>query len=138
MPSYYQGGKFSPFATDPRVQSWPCTQFASFVVTGLAASSTEIIVIETTAAVDNTRWLLGANNVLAFAVYKDTYSGAILVELDLGNGSFKQAFMFPLTGEGIVDTLTGFELGGLAARFTFVNGLNGPTDAVGWIQLRSW
>jgi len=138
VPTFYQGGRFSPFATDPRVQSWPCTQFVSFTVSGLAGSGTQVIVVEGTAGGDNTRWLLGANNILAFAVYKDAYSGAIRVDLDLGDGSFRQAFMFPLTGEGIVDTLTGFELGGLAARFTFVNGLNGPTAAIGWLQLRSW
>lgn len=138
MPSNYQGGDFTLFATDPRVQVWPQTTFSSFSYNNIAGSATQIVFIETTLAGENQRWLLGANNILSFAIRKDQFGGALLVEISIGDGLLDQAFIFPLTGENVLDTLTGFELGGLDARFTLRNGLGAASDFKGWIQLRSW
>lgn len=138
MPNYYLGSSFTLFATDPRRQVWPHTTFRYFRYTGIAASGTQILFVEQTTAGDNDRWLLGANNVLSYAITKDEASGGLRVDIDPGNGTFYESFMFPLSGEDVMDTLTGFELGGMAARFMLVNGLAGPTIFTGWIQLRSW
>lgn len=123
---------------DARAQVWPCTQAAKFFVVTLAAGGSQVIEVQDTPFVAHRDWLLGAFNVLSFAIKKDQFSGAVRVEIDYGTGAFSQAFVFPLTGQGVVDTLTGFELGGLAARFYFVNGVDGTTNANGWLQLRSW
>lgn len=117
---------------------WPCTQHASFTITALAGGGSQGIEVVETPFVAHLDWLLGAFNVLSFAVKKDQLSGAIRLDVDPGNGLFYQAFMFPLSGEGVIDTLTGFDIGGLAARFTFINGMGAATDASGWLQLRSW
>lgn len=138
MPNYYQGGKFTLFPTDPRVQSWPCTLFANFTVTNLAASAFEILVIEATSASDNQHWLLGAYNVLSFGIVAYSGSAGLLLETHLGDGNWWETHMFPLTGESIIDTVTGFEVAGLSARFRFQNGVDGVNSATGWIQLRSW
>lgn len=123
---------------DARAQVWPCTQGAVFTVVTLATGGLQTIEVQSTPFVAHRDWLLGAFNVLSFAVKKDQFSGGVRVDIDPGDGVFYQAFVFPLTGEGVVDTLTGFEIGGLAARFHFVNGVDGTTNATGWIQLRSW
>lgn len=141
MPLFYQGGDFTLFATDPRVQVWPQTTFRYFSFTGLSeipGGGSQVVLLETTVVADNSRWLLGSNNVLSFAIKKDQFSGALLVEIDPGDGTYNDSFIFPLSGESIMDTLTGFEIGGLAARFQVINGAGPACDCVGWIQLRSW
>lgn len=134
----YNSNMFRKTFPDPRAQVWPCTQTAVFYAPTLAAGGSQPIQVTQIPLAVHYDWLLGAFNVLSFAVIKDQVSGAIRVDIDPGGGTFYQAFVFPLTGENVVDTLTGFEIGGLAARFTFVNGLVGITNATGWIQLRSW
>lgn len=134
----YTASLIRKLSTDPRAQVWPCTQHAHFTVTALAGGGSQVIEVQETPFVAHLDWLLGAFNVLSFSVNKDQLSGAIRVDIDSGSGAFAQAFIFPLSGESVVDTLTGFEIGGLAARFTFINGLGAATDAYGWIQLRSW
>lgn len=134
----YSAAHFRKVSPDPRAQVWPCTQFAVFTVTALAGGGSQGVEVTETPFVAHLDWLLGAFNVLSFAVKKDQFTGAIRIDVDPGDGTFYQAFVFPLSGEGIIDTLTGFEIGGLAARFIFINGSGAATDAVGWIQLRSW
>ena len=134
----YNAALFRKMSPDPRAQVWPCTQAASFFVVTLAGSGEQTIKVTDTPFVAHHDWLLGAFNVLSFAIKKDQFSGALRLEVDPGEGTFYEAHVFPLSGEGLVDTLTGFEIGGLAARFIFVNGLGAPTNAFGWIQLRSW
>lgn len=134
----YAAALFRKISPDPRAQVWPCTQAAVFTVTNLAGSGSQTIEVTSTPFTGHRDWLLGAFNVFSFAVQKDQFSGAVRVDIDFGAGTFSDAFIFPLSGEGVVDTLSGFEIGGLAARFIFVNGLSGPTNATGWIQLRSW
>lgn len=123
---------------DARAQVWPCTQGAVFTVVTLAGGALQTIEVQETPFTAHRDWLLGAFNVLSFGIKKDQFSGALRVDIDPGDGVFYEAFIFPLTGEGIVDTLTGFEIGGLAARFQFMNGAGAVTNATGWVQLRSW
>lgn len=134
----YNAALFRKLSPDPRSQVWPCTQAARFVVVTLAGSGEQAIEVTETPFTAHLDWLLGAFNVLSFGIKKDQFTGALRVDIDPGEGTFYQAFIFPLSGEGIIDTLTGFELGGLAARFTFINGQGAATNAFGWIQLRSW
>ena len=134
----YDALAFSKLSPDPRAQVWPCTQAVHFYVLNLAASGTKEIQVKETPMFAHNDWLLGAFNVLSFAIKKDESGGAFRVHIDPGTGTFHNAFIFPLTGENVVDTLTGFELGGLAARFDFMNGLGATTNAYGWVQLRSW
>ena len=134
----YTAALFRKLFPDPRAQVWPCTQAAVFSIVALAASGSQGIEVQETPFNAHNDWLLGAHNVLSFGIKKTSFSGALRVDIDPGDGTFYQSFIFPLTGEGIIDTLTGFEIGGLAARFIFINGLSGPTNATGWLQLRSW
>lgn len=134
----YNAALFRKLSPDPRSQVWPCTQATRFTVVLLDASGEQVIEVQETPFNAHNYWLLGAFNVFSFAIRKEDTSGALRIDIDPGNGTFYETFIFPLSGEGIVDTLTGFEIGGLAARFIFVNGLAGPTNAAGWIQLRSW
>ncbi len=134
----YEATLFRKVSPDPRAQVWPCTQAAHFFVVQLAASGTQDVQVTATPFNAHRDWLLGTFNVLSFAIKKDRECGALRVDIDPGDGTFYESFIFPLTGEDVVDTLTGFEIGGLAARFIFINGLGPHTNAFGWVQLRSW
>lgn len=134
----YNAALFRKMSPDPRAQVWPCIQAANFFVVTLASGGEQVIEVTDTPFTAHRDWLLGAFNVLSFGIKKDQFCGALRIDIDPGEGTFYEAFVFPLTGEGVVDTLTGFEIGGLAARFTFINGLGAATNAFGWVQLRSW
>jgi hypothetical protein len=85
----------------------------------------------------NRIWPIGNRSVLAFCIVKDSFSGALNVELSVDGGTtFLQAFTFPLSGEGIPDSYSDFPLCGSAARFTLIASV--AFNSSGWLEIRSF
>jgi hypothetical protein len=83
-------------------------------------------------------FLIASRSILSFCIVKDQFSGALGVELSPDGGfTFFESFTFPLSGEGILDSLSDFPLCASAARFTLMLGSVGYITS-GWLELRSF
>ena len=126
--------------TDPRAQVHPAFQFARFEF-NLAGNGERTIQVAQLdpfpAAFQN--WLLGSWNVLNFLISSNGFGGILRLDLSWdGNAGVDQVHAFPLTGEGVADSLTGFELSGFSSKFVIRNGNYGAAVYKGWIQVRSF